>query len=520
MSDAPGVPVKPCRRWAGRRPFVPGALLALALSTSGCSLFQSEGPEKAASVIGEVPAEWVTPDGVAPFGEGWLNEFDDPRIGPLVEEVWANNANLLSAISRRDAAAARAQLDKAAALPRLDFQAQAGRQRQLNDFLGDSIVIPEEAYISRLRVGLGINWELDVWGRALNTTHAAVGEVWAASLDVEAAKFSLAAQTVSHWFGLIAADRRLAASSALAENHARAVEFARERYALGLLGAAELRQAETEYAAAQAEQVGRELERGRAARGLEVLLGRYPANTLESSSDLPPLPAPLDAGVPSAMLERRPDVQAAAIRLLASDQRLLAAKKNLLPRFTIQATGATQAKYRDYLFTEDSFVWSLGGGLLQPLFDGGQIRAGIRAQRALMFDAIQRYRDEVYGAFREVEDGLATDAGLRRQREHVQRTCDLAREGAQSAEERYAGGSIDARTFLAAQRSVLVAEQRLLELDLAALNNRLALDLALGGSPVVEVGEEPAGSKAKPTPSRAERVEQYPNRAVASETSP
>lgn len=501
------------------------ALLSLpVLVLGGCSLFKSEGPERSADVLGEIPADWVTPQGVAPFAEGWLNEFADPQIDSLVDEVWTHNALLLAAISRRDAAAARAQIDQAALVPKVNFQAQAGRQRQINDFLGDSLVIPEETYISRMTIGLGITWELDVWGRVQNGAKAALGEVWAASLEVEAAKFSLAGQTASQWFGLIAADRRLAASSALAANHEQAVQFSRERYALGLLSAAELRQAETEYALAQAEKIGRELERGRAARSLEVLLGRYPANTLESSTGLPPMPPALDAGVPSEMLERRPDVQAAAIRLMASDQRLLAAKKNLLPRFTIQASGATQAKYRDYLFTEDSFVWSLGGGLLQPLFDGGQIRAGIRAQRALMFEAIQRYRDEVYTAFREVEDGLAADAGLRRQRQHLQRSYELAQESASSARERFEGGSIDARMLLASERSVLVVEQRLLELDLAALNNRVALNLALGGRPTEDIDPQITLSEASPGtppgtasgPSQATRVEQSSVRTAPS----
>lgn len=480
-----------------RRSLRSGLALAVATLLAGCTLFQSEAPEQAADTLGEIPADWAVPDGVAPFGSGWIEDFQDPQLPALVDEVWRNNASLLGAIHRRDAAEARTQLDKAASIPRVDFQAQAGRQRQINDFLGNSVVIPEETYISRLKLGLGINWEMDLWGRALNSTNAAVGDVWAAGLDVQAAQFSLAGQTASLWFSLIAAEQRLKISEQLVANHGRNVEFSQERYQRGLITSAELRQALSEQAAAQAEKVTREIDRARSARALEVLLGRYPSANLQGQPQLPPLPAPLDAGVPSQMLERRPDVQAVALRLMASDQRLLAAKKNLLPRFSIQASGATQDKYRDLLFTEDSFVWSIGGGLLQPLFDGGQIRAGIRAQRALMFEAIFRYREKVYGAYREVEDALAADAGLRTQRSYLQTATELAEQSATAATERLSSGSIDGRMVLAAQRGVLTAQSRLLELDLAALNNRVALALALGGSPVTPPEETPEETPAE-----------------------
>lgn len=462
------------------------ATAAVSSTLAGCSLFQREAPEPKAVVNGVVPEAWASSAaGGGDVADDWLRDFNDPTLTALVNEAWSNNASLLGAISRRDAAAARAAIDKAGNLPRLDFQASVGRQRQINDFLGNSTLVPDDAYISRIRFGLGLSWELDVWNRVLDLSHAAAGDVVSAMLDVEAARFSLAAQTASLWFALVAANQRIELSQALQKSQAETVRISREREASGLLSTAELIKLESDQAGADGDLVARKLDRDRIARALEVLVGRYPAAALQASDSLPEMPAPVAAGLPSNLLERRPDIQAAALRVTASDDRLMAAKKNLLPRFTINASGGTQSKYRDLLFDDDSFTWSLGGGLLQPIFDGGQIRAGIRAQRALMVESMQKYRDKALTAFREVEDGLATEAALRQQRQYLQRALDLALRNQGLARQSYDNGTLDASTNLGAERGVVLTRIRALDLDLALLNNRIALDLALGGSPIL-----------------------------------
>lgn len=471
--------------------------LALALAMSGCSLFKTEAPENARQLIGDVPQQWnggtagntdttgTTATGTSAqlVGDGWLDDFADPQLSSIVEAVWAQNNGLLTALARRDQAAAKAQLDRSQLYPRIDGQAQVGRQRQINDFLGDVPLAPEDAYISRIRVGLGVSWELDLWGRAFNAKEASVGDLWATDLDVQSAKFSLAAQATNLWFNLIAAQKRMELSADLVKSFEDALSVAQHRFDSGLVTSAELRQIRSDYVAAQAQALTHRLDRGRAARQLEVLMGRYPANAIVAGDTLPALPAPLSAGVPAELLERRPDVQSAAIRVLASDQRLLSAKKNLLPHFTIQAQGAFQSAYRDTLFDGDSFVWSIGGGIFQPLFDGGQIRAGIKAQRAALFESIYRYRDKVYSAFREVEDGLEADSELREQRKLLDQSLLLAQENEESAKASYDRGNLDMRVWLTAQRGTVQAELSRLDLDLLLLNNRVALALALGGRP-------------------------------------
>jgi multidrug efflux system outer membrane protein len=493
------MPMRNLAQWPGRVA-VAAAIVGASAALAGCSLFQREAPEPKSVVSGVVPAQWSAPAAAADsVADDWLKEFDDPTLTSLVEEAWSNNASLLSAISRRDASAARSAIDKAANLPHLDFQASVGRQRQINDFLGNSTLLPEDAYISRIRFGLGLSWELDVWNRVLDLEHASAGDVVSAMLDVEAARFSLAAQTATLWFALVAADQRIALSQALLDSQNETVRVSTEREASGLLSTAELIRLQTDQAAANGDLVARKLDRDRIARSLEVLIGRYPSAALEASQQLPPMPVPIAAGLPSNLLERRPDIQAAALRVTASDDRLLAAKKNLLPRFTLNASGGTQSKYRDLLFDDDSFTWSLGGGILQPIFDGGQIRAGIRVQRALMVEAMQKYRDKALTAFREVEDGLSTEASLRLQRDFVLRALDLSTQNQQLTKRSFDNGTLDVGTNLGAERGVTQARIRVLDLDLALLNNRIALDLALGGSPIVH-NKDGATAAADTTP--------------------
>lgn len=484
-----------------------GSLAAACVLLAGCSLFKSELQDAPAATINGIPEYWVNEASSRQVSESWLDQFGDVVLQALVEDAWENNAVLLSAIARRDAATARAAIDKAGRVPKLDLQASVGRQHQINDFLGNSTVVPQDAYISRIRFGLGLSWELDLWNRTTDLAGAALNDVGSAILDVEAAKFSLAGQTATAWFTLIAAEQKVQIARDVVANLVQAERIATERERSGLVTTAELLRTRTDLAAAQSEAITRQLERDRTARLLQILIGAYPSATLIASPDLPTMPSELDADIPSNLLERRPDVQAAGLRVVASDKRLLAAKKNLLPRFSINGSFGTQSKYRDLLFDNDSFTWAIGGGLLQPLFDGGQIKAGIRAQRALLLESVQKYREKVYSAFREVEDALGTETALRAQLELMQRTVDLAVENETLAQRSFDNGTLDTTTVLSARRGTLQARSKLVDVQLALLNNRVTLNLALGGSPLVR-GEMPAegsevGTEGRHAPSPA-----------------
>lgn len=471
----------------GQRPSLWLVVLAAATLASGCAIFQHELPEQSTELLPEIPDQWTTePSGSLIDEAGWLADFDDPELISIVVEAWTHNNNLLGAIAKRDGNAALAEIEVAGSRPTVDLQATAGRQNVINDFLGDSNVIPERVHVSRLKVGLGISWELDVWSRVLDVGNAVEGEIHAASLDLVAAKHSLAAQAVLRWYELAESRARAELLSSMAELRADQAVMIKERYDTGLTTAAELQQARVFEAREAAALQAAEMEVDRAARELEVLLGRYPSGSIQTSQALPPLPSLPEAGVPSSLLEQRPDVRAAELRLRAADDKLRSAKKNLLPRFSISASGASQAKYRDLLFQDDSFIWSLGGGIFQPLLAGGKIKAGIAAQRAFLIEAVHTYQDKVLTAFREVEDALAADAALGEQSLRLRETLTLIEDGQRDIEERFQLGSVDARTLLTARLNTLQARRELMDIEMTRLKNRLALYVAVGAAPILE----------------------------------
>ena len=464
---------------------------------SGCAIFQHELPEESTELLPEIPEQWTTePSGSLVSEAGWLADFDDPQLTSIVVEAWTQNNNLLGAIAKRDGNAALAEIEVAGARPTVDLQATAGRQKVINDFLGDSNVIPERVHVSRLKLGLGISWELDVWSRVLDAGNAVEGEIRAASLDLVAAKHSLAAQAVLRWYELAESRARAELLQSMAELRGDQAVMIKERYDAGLTTAAELQQARVIEAREAAALQAAEMEVDKAARELEVLLGRYPSGAIEAGEVLPSLPSLPETGVPSELLEQRPDVRAAELRLRAADDKLRSAKKNLLPRFSISASGASQAKYRDLLFDDDSFIWSLGGGVFQPLLAGGKIRAGIAAQRAFLIEAIHSYQGKVLTAFREVEDALSADQALGEQSLRLRETLQLIEDGQRDIEERFQRGSVDARTLLTARANTLQARRELMDIDMARLKNRLALYVALGAAPILE--DEGAFDSAEP----------------------
>lgn len=460
-------------------------LAALLAAASGCSIFKTEAP---ADPVPELPEAFGTEvrDDVAAdaqLGPGdWVDDFEDPQLLALVQEALEHNRKFLSALAKHDAASARYAAEFAARLPRVDLQGQAQRQKFINDIVrSSSIDIDPQVYPTRLILGAGINWELDLWGRVADQSHAARDEAEAATLEVQAAGFSLAAQTTTQWFGLVAAEKRRQLAQRVVDSYDETVKRSEQRFERGLITAVELRQAMAEAEGARSELLARELEVGRTRRAFEVLLGRYPSNEIQAAEALPPLPPSLPSGVPGQLIERRPDVAAAALRLRANDERLLASKKNLLPRFSISLTGGTQSKYRDLLFTDDSTIWSIGGNALLPLFDGGATRAGIDAQRALLQDALAQYQDKVLSACLEVEDALAAESLIREQVERMRNASVQMQSMVSSVEKRFEIGLLDLRAVLSARRSAWQAEQRALETELLALNNRVAMYLALGG---------------------------------------
>jgi multidrug efflux system outer membrane protein len=447
------------------------ALLCLGLN--GCSTLPERDPVQSAA---GVPQQWSdTQVSAGTLAEHWLDAFADPRLSAVVNEALAANYDLKSAAARVDAARAEARIAGAGLWPQVALAAGYERARVSDTGFGASGYGAFEALFS-------LTWELDVWGRLRAARDAARQNADAAEADFRAARLSLAARTAQVYFEL--AEARLQAQ--VAEDSIRErrtiVELVRGRFARGLTRGLDVRLALTDLVNAEAQLAQARNQVQSATRRLEVLLGRYPAGALAGEQILPDPPAALSAGLPAALLERRPDLAAAFERLRAADSRLDSARKALLPRIALTAEGGTRSPALTELADPRAAIWHLAMGLLQPIFTGGRLKGEISLSEARVEEALNRYRDTALNAFREVEQALAAEERLREQERALREAVRQTQESRKLAVYSYRHGLIEILTLLDSYRSTLSAQSAHLAVRRLLLSNRIDLYLALGGS--------------------------------------
>ena len=324
-------------------------------------------------------------------------------------------------------------------------------------------------------------------GRLRAGRDAARAEYAASRGDYEAARSSLAAQTAKAWFALIEAAQQVELAEATLESRESTRDRIQRRFDLGLRSALDLRLANTNASQAEADLTARRRQLDAAARQLELLLSRYPAAELEAAATLPTPPAPVEHGVPSDLVVRRPDLAAAESRLAAAGFRVQEARAALYPRLSLSGSAGRSSDDLADLADADFSVWSLAGGLLQPIFQGGRLRADVERVSALQQAALEQYRQTILRSFAEVELSLAAEELLAEQRGAQETAAENAVASQRLAERRYDSGLDGYLTVLTAQIQAQSAQSRLLAVRRQQLDARVDLHLALGGS-LVELG--------------------------------
>ncbi len=476
---------------------LPLALLLLLLTSCATA------PEKTKVANLPTPAAWTAATNQVAGGlDHWWTTFGSTNLNAVVAEALARNHDLKQALARVDAALAQARIAGAEGLPEVALSADASKRQQV--FVGLPIPGrsgPLKSKSTAYTALLNVSWELDVWGRIRAGQSAAMADVQASEEDYRGAMQSLAAQTVQAWLAVVAAQRQLQLAEATVASFTLTADQVGERYRRGLRTALDYRLALNSAASARALRAQRQRELQTARRQLETLLGRYPANALKVADALPELSAPVPAGLPSELLERRPDLAAGERRLAATLARVKEAKRALLPRISLTASGGRSSSELSDLLDSDFNMWTLGANLLQPLFQGGRLRANIKLTEARARQALEAYHGLVLRAFREVETALASEAHLAAREAAVTEAVHQSREALRLARERYFAGLIDFVTVTESQRNAYNAETELILVRQQRLANRVDLYLALGGgfSPP-QATEVAAAGKPEPLP--------------------
>jgi outer membrane protein, multidrug efflux system len=498
---------RPVRRAAPSPAALPAALaLAALLPLTGCATAPPPPPEEPAELVRQVPATYTATPESPPEKEvlypldRWWESFGDPRLTALVEEALEANPDLGAALARFDAARAQARIAGAALSPQVDASLDASRGRQnfigFPDFGGSAPTGPDdpdapaaptggERVLSTTSTsfGLGVNvaWEADLWGRLRARRSAARLQADAVETDLAAVRLSLAGQVVRTWFSLVEARAQAGLAAATVENRERVASRIRRRFEAGLRPALDLRLALADLAAARALLAQRQEQADAFGRRLETLAGSYPAGAVDSPDTLSAPPPTPPTGVPSELLARRPDLVAAEIRLEAAGYSVAAARAALFPTLRLTGSAGTRAEEIEDLFDTDFSVWNLAAGLLQPLYDGGRLRAGVDLDEARFEEAAYSLASAALTAYREVETALAADELLERRVSALEEAAEQSLEARENAEERYAAGLVDVLVVLDSERRALDAQSQLLTARARRLTQRVDLHLALGG---------------------------------------
>lgn len=450
-------------------------LACTALATcvlAGCALAPSppvEETRKAALPQVTVPPRYAAgPAPDTPVAQAWLATFDEPVLTALVRDAILYNSDLRVAEARVAQAAAYLKVAGATLYPQVSILGRGGGK--MSDSSGLS------------GVGLFANWELDLWGRVRSGQAFAQAQYDAAQLDAEYARQSIAALVAKGWFLAIEARLQRDQARAMREAAASLAELTQERLRIGTGDEYDVALARANVATLRDSERNLDAAYQQALRGIETLVGRYPAATLEVARSLSRWPGEVPVGLPSELLERRPDVIAAERRVAGAFYRTEEAKAARLPRITLTASFTTISSELFFLKNTDNPLFSLGAGLVQPLFLGGQLQGQVEARTAEQQQAVAEYGRIGARAFAEVEEALSNGFSLA-EREAI--LVVSVRENARALELagiRFRVGSGDLRAVQQQQLALYAAQVALLRVQAERLVQRVNLYLALGGS--------------------------------------
>lgn len=450
---------------------------------AGCASI-SEPPEDLAHRHVGVP-EWFTEydDGVASESShaisGWLTSMGDPVLEGLVLEAWDHNPDLYVAAARFEEAAARLRVAGSFLAPTLDAAGGAS----YTDYDGST---EEELY----SIGAGIAWEIDLWGRLRSDRAAARRVAEATGLDYVQARHSLAAMVAEAYYLIVIAKQQLEIDRLLLEAEQFTEVTTRQRVDAGLgtsldsdLAVSSVRLAE----AAVQEDLAALRE---ARRAMELLLGRYPAAEVEGAPELLPTieEGSLAIGVPTELLERRPDVRSAELRVDAAYYGVESASAARLPSLILRADG-TQ------FFDPSELVSSIAADITAPIFQGGRLRAREEAANAVQRQAIGEFASVALRAFGEVENALSNERYLRAREASLTAASERLVSASDAAISRYDQGLLTILDLQQVRRSDYSTRSLLLGVRFEQIRQRLNLYLALGG-PVL-TGEEDRQAEAE-----------------------
>lgn len=454
------------------------AVLLAALLLSGCAM----GPDYARPDVA-MPATWRSPtDAAASLGAmEWWQLFRDDTLQGLIRAALDENKDVRLAVARVLESRAQLGATRAVQFPQIDGKAGYRNERASRvSFppVSDKVDTEQEFFKS----SLDLSFEIDLWGRLRRATEAARAELLASEEARRNVIVTLLSDVAQAYFTLLDLDRELEIARQTLASRRESLRIVRLRFESGITSELDLRRAEGEVAGASAQIPDLERQIAQSENRISILLGRNPGPVPRGASltELPLLPE-VPAGLPSALLERRPDLRQAEQRLVAANARIGEAKAAFFPQIMLTGAFGVESIALSDLFTGPAKIWQFGPKVTIPIFNAGRLRSNLRAAEARQEQALIQYRQTIQQAFREVEDALVTHRKLREIRPDREVLVASARRSLALAELRYKDGLASYLDVLDAQRQLFAAEIELTRINRDQLTSVVQVYKALGG---------------------------------------
>jgi NodT family efflux transporter outer membrane factor (OMF) lipoprotein len=413
---------------------------------------------------------WVTAAPADNLDRGpWWALFGDPLLNELMQQVAVSNQNVAAASAAYAQARSLVQEQRGALFPSVTLSGGATRS--------DNAIRTGNNY----QLGIGGSWEPDLWGRLRGAVDSASASAQASAGDLASATLSAQGELAADYISLRQTDAQNALLSDTIGGYRRVLQITQNRYSAGIAAKTDVLQAQTQLANAQVEQAGLARQRAQLEHAIAVLTGKAPGDFSLASTTWKITVPEIPLGLPSTLLQRRPDIAAAERRVAAANQQIGIARAGYFPNIPLSASSGFSASQLPQLIRASSNVWSLGLALTESLFNGGATTARVNEAQAANQAAIAHYRQTVLTAFQQVEDQLAATRVLQEQQVLRLQASQAADQTEAQMLNRYKSGQVSYSDVVTTQVTALTARRALVQSQADQQTTAVALIQALGG---------------------------------------
>jgi NodT family efflux transporter outer membrane factor (OMF) lipoprotein len=414
----------------------------------------------------------------------WWSMYDDHTLDRLAAQIDISNQTLMQAEAAYRQARALVRQDASGLYPTVTGSGgytQSGSGSGSSRAIQGTVVNASSGSVGQFSAGPGFNWEIDLWGRIRRQIESDSAAAQASAADLANARLSAQANMAINYFSMRISEQRMRVYQASVAAYTRSVEIVQNQLDAGIVSRVDLAQAQTQLEQTRAQLVAENITRATFEHAVAVLAGKAPSELSVEPGPVPPAVPTVEPGIPSTLLERRPDIASAERQMAAANAQIGVAVAAYYPSISLASTVTLVGGSLNALLTLSNAVWSVGPTLAATLIDGGALKAQVEGARARYDSQVALYRQTILVAFQQVEDALVQQRVLEQQ-ERVQRAAvAAARDAERLSLNQYRLGTVPYTTVVQTQTAALSAEQTLLSIRLNRLTASANLVLALGG---------------------------------------